>query len=250
MTFKSSANLLQKEISNYQELEENISVVASYSKIAGRLSDMSAILTKEAKKSQLVKSLGVESGEHLQSASEVFQELPDLLELSTLYRQAWMELKDKSLQDSNNRLFNLQDGVKKSTKAFSDYHDLCWGNWISIKQKDFIVQDLILENQKKVYKNSQLYSEYKSQLTRFNQEKESFVFEEGQIQKINSCVDQLIALKKQMKTDNLPLPVQKFFDSVNNYRFTRPTLDLLTEEVFVWLKDNDMLNQFMVTPNV
>ncbi|WP_017221349.1 hypothetical protein [Moritella dasanensis] len=250
MTFKSNVHLLQTEINNYKELEKNISVVDSYSTIAGRLNDISTCLKKEVKKSQLIRSLDDEPGEHLYSESEVFQELPYLLELSTLSRQAWDEFKDKSLQDSNNNLFNLQDSVKKSTKKFSAYHDLCWADWISIKQKDFVVPELILENQKKIYKDNELYNKYKSLLELFHQEKKHFIFDDKQLQSLKKVIGQLSDLQGQMKKDNLPQPVQKFFDSVNNYRFTRPTLDLLTEEVFIWLKENDMLSQFMVTPNV
>ncbi|MGU3843886.1 hypothetical protein ACVZHT_20040, partial [Vibrio diabolicus] len=71
-----------------------------------------------------------------------------------------------------------------------------------------------------------------------------------QFAQIIRLIEKLVELRGQMNTDNLPESVQKFFNSVNNYKFSRPTLDLLTEEVFNWLKENNMLSKFMVTPNV
>jgi hypothetical protein len=52
-----------------------------------------------------------------------------------------------------------------------------------------------------------------------------------------------------MNTDDLPKSVQAFFNSIKS-AYEQTTLELLTEEVFMWLKENGMLKKFTVKQNI
>ncbi|MEZ9289577.1 hypothetical protein AB4251_25370 [Vibrio lentus] len=250
MSFKSKLSQLNLEVDTHAQLSKNRSVVDGYSKIANRLKKVADTLTVEANKKYLVEQLVQHGGVPVDPETGVFADVDNLLELLANYKASWEELKEKSLQEENNCLYQLEVGVKQKAKEFSEFHDLSWQEWVILKRKDFTVPELILENQRNVYKNEDLYKNYKLTLESFNREYDGFSFKLDQYNQINKLVEKLIELHGQMNTDNLPEAVQKFFNSVNNYKFSRPTLDLLTEEVFIWLKENNMLSKFMVTPNV
>ncbi|EHR1106444.1 hypothetical protein HYO14_05220 [Vibrio parahaemolyticus] len=250
MTFKSNLANLHKEIHSYEVLSENTSIVENYSRIATRLDKVSHVLTEQVNKNNLIKQLENYGGKTLDKNTPVFDNIENLFELLSLYKNSWIKLQDKSLQDPENSLFMLEDGVRSKTKELNTFHHESWDEWVQMKRKEFVVPDLILENQLTVYKNKELYNNYKINLNEFDSNLESFNFKQDELLKINRLIDTLVTLQSEMKKDNLPISVQNFFNSVNNYKFSRPTLDLLTEEVFVWLKENDMLKQFVVTPNV
>ncbi|UPQ87052.1 hypothetical protein [Vibrio sinaloensis] len=250
MSFKSKLCQLNLEIDTHAQLSKNRSVVDGYSEIANRLSKVADTLTVEANKKHLVEQLVQFGGVPIDPEAEVFADIDKIFELLANYQASWEELKEKSLQEENNFLYQLEDGVKHKAKGFSEFHDQSWQDWVILKRKDFTVPDLILENQRDVYNNEVLYKSYKLTLESFSRELDGFSFKPDQLTQICRLVEKLIELRRQMNTDNLPESVQKFFNSVNNYKFSRPTLDLLTEEVFIWLKENNMLSKFMVTPNV
>ncbi|MEZ8242472.1 hypothetical protein BCT10_17600 [Vibrio splendidus] len=250
MSFKSKLSQLNLEIDTHSSLSKNRSIVDGYSEIANRLNRVANTLTEEVNKKHLVEQLARHGGMPIDPEAEAFADVDKLFELLVNYQALWEELKEKSLQEENNCLYQLENGVKQKAKELSEFHDQSWQEWVILKRKDFTVPDLILENQRNVYKNESLYNNYKLTLESFNREYDDFSFKLDQYNRINNLVDKLIELHGQMNTDNLPESVQKFFNSVNNYKFSRPTLDLLTEEVFIWLKENNMLSKFMVTPNV
>lgn len=250
MSFKSKLSQLNLEIDTHTQLSKNRSVVDGYSKIANRLNKVADTLTVEANKKYLVEQLVQHGGVPVDPETGVFADVDNLLELLANYKASWEELKEKSLQEENNCLYQLEVGVKQKAKEFSEFHEQSWQDWVILKRKDFTVPDLILENQRDVYKDEDLYKNYKLTFESFNREHDGFSFKSEQFAQINRLIEKLVELHGQMNTDNLPESVQKFFNSVNNYKFSRPTLDLLTEEVFNWLKENNMLSKFMVTPNV
>lgn len=250
MSFKSKLSRLNMEIDTHAQLSKNRSVVDGYSKIANRLNKVADTLTVEANKKHLVEQLAQHGGVPIDPEAEVFADVDKLFELLANYQASWKALKEKSLQEENNFLYQLENGVKQKAKELSEFHDQSWQEWVILKRKDFTVPDLILENQRDVYKDEDLYKNYKRTLESFNREYDGFSFKPEQFAQINRLIENLVELHGQMNTDNLPESVQKFFNSVNNYKFSRPTLDLLTEEVFNWLKENNMLSKFMVTPNV
>ena len=53
-------------------------------------------------------------------------------------------------------------------------------------------------------------------------------------------------LRGMMKTD-WPEAVQNFLDRINGPQRNKPTLSALTTEVFEWLRDEDMLEDFVIT---
>lgn len=250
MSFKSKLNQLNLEIDTYASLSKNRNIVEGYSEIANRLNRVAYTLTEEVNKKHLVEQLAQHGGVPIDPQAAVFADVDKLFELLAFYQASWKELKEKSLQEENNFLYQLESGVKHKAKEFSEFHAQSWQEWVFLKRKDFSVPELILENQRDVYNDEVLYKNYKLALESFNWEIDGFSFKPDQLSQICRLVDKLIELHGQMNTDNLPESVQKFFNSVNNYKFSRPTLDLLTEEVFVWLKENNMLSKFMVTPNV
>lgn len=250
MSFKSKLSQLNLEIDTHSSLSKNRSIVDGYSEIANRLNRVANTLTEEVNKKHLVEQLARHGGVPIDPEAEAFADVDKLFELLGNYQALWEELKEKSLQEENNCLYQLENGVKQKAKELSEFHEQSWQEWVILKRKDFTVPELILENQRNVYKNESLYKTYKLTLESFNQEFDGFSFKLDQYNRINNLVEKLIELHGQMNTDNLPESVQKFFNSVNNYKFSRPTLDLLTEEVFIWLKENNMLSKFMVTPNV
>ncbi|MFA0569248.1 hypothetical protein [Vibrio gallaecicus] len=250
MSFKSKLSQLNLEIDTHASLSQNRSVVDGYSTIANRLNKVANALTEEANKKHLVEQLAQHGGRLIDPENKAFADIDKLFELLANYQVSWEELKEKSLQEDNNFLYQLEYGVKHKAKEFSEFHDQSWQEWVMLKRKDFVVPELILENQRDVYDDDALYKNYKLALESFSREVDGFNFKPDQLNQICRLVAKLIELRSQMNTDNLPESVQKFFNSVNNYKFSRPTLDLLTEEVFIWLKENNMLSKFMVTPNV
>lgn len=250
MNFKSKLIQLNLEIDNHAQLSKNRSVVDGYSKIANRLNKVADTLTVEVNKKHLVEQLAQHGGVPADPEAGVFVDIDYLLELLANYKASWEELKENSLQEEHNFLYQLELGVKQKATELSELHEQSWQDWVILKRKDFTVPDLILENQRDVYKDEDLYKNYKLTLESFNREYDGFSFKLEQFAQINRLIEKLVELHGQMNTDNLPESVQKFFNSVNNYKFSRPTLDLLTEEVFNWLKENNMLSKFMVTPNV
>lgn len=250
MNFKAQLEQLNTEINNHDTLAKNKSAVDSYSEIANRLEKVNTSLKSVTDKQRLIKLLEQYGGNPLDTEAEVFFDVDKLLEVLESYKNSWNELNDKSLQEENNFLYNLENDVKQKTKELSSFHEQIWELWLASKRKDFFVPPLILQNQIDIYKNKELHKNYTDDLSKFEHELGYFDFKEDSLVRIDRLAESLTKFSGQMKKDDLPESVQKFFNSVNNYKFSRPTLDLLTEEVFIWLKENDMLSQFMVTPNV
>lgn len=240
---------MNTEITNHDTLIQNKGAVDSYSEIANRLAKVVATLNDVIGKQRLVSSLEQYGGSVIEADSEIFDGIDGLKETLNSYKTAWEELKDKSLQDENNFLYNLESATKQKAKEISTSYQETWAQWLDLKRKEFFVPEIILQHQE-YYGNAELTSNYATALTHFEHEVALFYFQTDQLSKINRLASQLIELNGQMNKEDLPEAVQKFLKSVNNYKFSRPTLDLLTEEVFIWLKKNDMLGQFMVTPNV
>lgn len=108
------------------------------------------------------------------------------------------------------------------------------------------VDNKTLEAQQKVGKLKEIADEYSNLRNKFDVLVQSLPENGDSITQIRSMAEHLNTLRGMMKTD-WPLAVQHFFDRINGPQNGKPTLSTLTTEVFEWLRDEDMLEDFVIT---
>ncbi|HIE9680224.1 TPA: hypothetical protein ACXRWE_005112 [Klebsiella pneumoniae] len=145
--------------------------------------------------------------------------------------------------DSLTNCMNLSLGLYRT---LSGQLNNAWEEWQQELRQQIHVDNKTLEAQQKVGKLKGIADEYSNLRNKFDVLVQSLPENGDSITQIRSMAEHLNTLRGMMKTD-WPLAVQHFFDRINGPQNGKPTLSTLTTEVFEWLRDEDMLEDFVIT---
>ncbi|KAB2162885.1 hypothetical protein FZI34_18150 [Cronobacter sakazakii] len=121
-----------------------------------------------------------------------------------------------------------------------------WDAWLEELHQQVHVDDKTLNFQKNANKFDDIASDYERRRQDFENLTQCQPVSGEKIHQIKALAEKLYSLRGMMKTD-WPDVVQAFFNSINGPQSLRPTLSALTPEVLEWLRDEEMLDEFVIT---
>lgn len=245
MSFKSDLQRLKKQIELYNNGEKFQQKIEDCKQIEKRLADCQCQLEISVRKQKLVRRLPDHSASELQVPVIDTKALSNVTDSFSAYQGLWKKDGPCSVQDEKNKLNSLIASVNYLYKILEQEHEQAWNSWIKLQKDRFEVLDEVLKNQKLVSNGISVEQDYKQCKMQFEQALGTFNFQEIQLGILTALADQLHTLRGQMNTENLPGSVQHFLASLNTTG-KRVTLELLTEEVFFWLKERNLLSKFIV----
>lgn len=131
-------------------------------------------------------------------------------------------------------------------RTLSDQLKNAWEEWQQILYQQIQVDSKTLDAQQKLEKLKEIADEYLSLRDKFDTLIQPLPENGESVTKIRAMAEHLNTLRGMMKTD-WPEAVQNFLDRINGPQRNKPTLSALTTEVFEWLRDEDMLEDFVIT---
>ena len=146
----------------------------------------------------------------------------------------------------NDSLTNCVSLALSLHRTLSDQLKNAWEEWQQILHQQIQVDSKTLNAQHKLEKLKEIADEYLSIRDKFDALIQSLPENGESVTKIRAMAEHLNTLRGMMKTD-WPEAVQHFLDRINGPQRSKPTLSALTTEVFEWLRDEDMLEDFVIT---
>lgn len=193
-----------------------------------------------------VKSLKLQWGRWLKNQSvdnpseeESSQESLDETLTASEEPTAYDIIQNDSLTNCVSQLGALHKDLSKELKD-------TWDAWLEELHQQVHVDDKTLNFQKNANKFDDIASDYERQRQDFENLTQSQPVYGEKIHQIRALAEKLYSLRSMMKTD-WPDVVQAFFNRINGPQSLRPTLSTLTPEVLEWLRDEKMLDEFVIT---
>lgn len=146
----------------------------------------------------------------------------------------------------NDSLTNCVSQALSLHRTLSDQLKNAWEEWQQILYQQIQVDSKTLDAQQKLEKLKEIADEYLSLRDKFDTLIQPLPENGESVTKIRTMAEHLNTLRGMMKTD-WPEAVQNFLDRINGPQRNKPTLSALTTEVFEWLRDEDMLEDFVIT---
>lgn len=147
----------------------------------------------------------------------------------------------------NDSLTNCMSLSLNLYRTLSSQLNSAWEEWQQTIHQKIQVDSKTLDAQQKVDKYKAIAHEYSALRSKYDLLIQSLPESGERILQINAMADKLHSLRGMMNTDDWPEAVQLFFDRINGPQYGKPTLSALTSEVFSWLSDEDMLEDFVIT---
>ncbi|QLG85088.1 hypothetical protein HZL08_13855 [Enterobacter roggenkampii] len=146
----------------------------------------------------------------------------------------------------NDSLTNCVSQALSLHRTLSDQLKNAWEEWLQILYQQIQVDSKTLDAQQKLDKLKEIAEEYLSLRDKFDTLIQPLPENGERVTQIRAMAEHLNTLRGMMKTD-WPEAVQNFLDRINGPQRNKPTLSALTKEVFEWLRDEDMLEDFVIT---
>lgn len=146
----------------------------------------------------------------------------------------------------NDSLTNCVSQALSLHRTLSDQLKNAWEEWQQILYQQIQVDSKTLDAQQKLEKLKEIADEYLNLRDKFDTLIQPLPENGESVTKIRAMAEHLNNLRGMMKTD-WPEAVQNFLDRINGPQRNKPTLSALTTEVFEWLRDEDMLEVFVIT---
>lgn len=146
----------------------------------------------------------------------------------------------------NDSLTNCISQLLALYRALNSQLDNAWDEWQQELRQQIHVDGKMLDAQRKVSKLNEIAVEYQTLRDKFDTLIQTLPDSVDKILRIRAIAEKLNSLRGMMKTD-WPAAVQHFFDRINGPLNSKPTLSDLTTDVFEWLRNEDMLEDFVIT---
>jgi len=160
-----------------------------------------------------------------------------------LFSEKWKELEHEAQQDDS--LNNSIVALKCLTTIISDLNDKYWEKWLINLENDFVVEEVVLEQQSSLGKKD-VYQQYNKQKDNFDTEKLAIDVNSDLVTSLNNMKEKLIKLRDQMDTSDLPEGVAKFLKELDS-PYSIATLNLVTPTVFEWLNKQGLLSKIKIS---
>lgn len=261
-TLKLQIKEFQNQISLSSNTQENETIIETNSNVLKRLKkSLDELSNNQAKFSvmplistyddQLLPPLGgAESNGYLMTESSELalgDDVKILLENAkegvSIFSNKWKELNYKAQQDDS--LNDSIVGLRNLTKIISGLNDKYWDKWIVSLEKNFVVEEVVLEQQTSLGKK-EVYQKYNKLKANFETEKMSRNVDVDLVSSLNLLKEQLVKLREQMDSSALPEGVADFLKQLDA-PWSTPTLDLVTPTVFDWLSKQGLLSKLKIS---
>jgi thymidylate synthase len=230
-----------KEIEYYQDSANLEDKKEALKVISARLDNAGKKIEDEARKHKCLEKIDCVDLHYEAAIAPLSQTRKDL----QAFKNLWLQAEDSSLNDEYNTLYSLTESLKNTAKLLSENHLKIWDEWSSEQKSSAQVDDFILEQQKKVHGEVELYNQYTSAKREFDTHMNSFDFDIGGLVRIQQFAKKCAELKEQMNTEDLPESVKQLFDKLNSVGHVA-YVSLLTPEVMDWLQQNNKLDTLVV----
>lgn len=244
MSIKEQISKLGRQIDLRKEAKQFESKIKDNTIILERLDKANGKLQEQTKRAQLLMGLDRFEGKSLEIDQDVEQSALNAKNNLESFRALWNKENHLALQ--NNCLKEAEDQISLYTTQLKTITDLSFEQWCSEQIAKFEVGDVILEQQKTFPDKIKIHDDYVSEQRAFNNLIQGFAWTESELHSLFQKASQLADLYDQMNHEALPEDVKKFLSGVRSVSI-RSTLSLLTPEVLEWLKENQMLDMFVVS---
>eukprot|EP00916_Digyalum_oweni_P015180 GHVL01024798.1.p1 GENE.GHVL01024798.1~~GHVL01024798.1.p1 ORF type:complete len:269 (+),score=45.42 GHVL01024798.1:861-1667(+) len=156
----------------------------------------------------------------------------------------WKEINFKAQQ--NESLSEAINGLKTFTDAIRVLNDRYWVKWLTNLEGEFVVENVVLEQQKTIPGKKDVYDEYTRLQKKFDAKKASPDIDAHLVGELFKLTGDLVKLRLQMDTSELPEGVAKFLKELDA-PWGIPTLNLVTPTVFKWLQEQGLLSKLKIT---
>lgn len=241
MSLRDQLAQLQQEIVYYRDASSLGDIKESLKTISERIDVAARGIEGEARKNKCLNNIE-DVDLYVEGGVDALQQTSEKLEV---FKSLWSEVEHESVSDEKNTLYLLTDALKQTAKLYSDYHQEVWRDWSEEKKSLAQVDKFILEQQKKVHGNAELYDRYVRAKKDFDEQVEGFNFDSIRLQRIQQLAQKCAELKGEMNTKDLPEGVKKLFDELNRIGGVA-LVSMLTPEVMQWLEDNNKLNSLVI----
>lgn len=147
----------------------------------------------------------------------------------------------------NDSLTNCMNLSLRLYRTLSGQLNSAWEEWLQVMHQKIQVDSKTLDAQQKVDKYKAVADEYSALRSKYDLLIQSLPESAERILQIHVMSDQLHSLREAMNTEDWPVAVQHFLDRINGSLRDKPTLSALTPEVLDWLRDEHMLEDFVIT---
>lgn len=147
----------------------------------------------------------------------------------------------------NDSLTNCMNLSLRLYRTLSGQLNSAWEEWLQVMHQKIQVDSKTLDAQQKVDKYKAVADEYSALRSKYDLLIQSLPESAERILQIHVISDQLHSLREAMNTEDWPVAVQHFLDRINDSLRDKPTLSALTPEVLDWLRDEHMLEDFVIT---
>lgn len=180
-----------------------------------------------------------------------------------------MEFSDDVLEVAKNALFALQkfaarwgkegyearqgddlalttDILEAFVRAGSGEEDKCWQDWLDSLERLVALEDVRLRSQKNIPGMEKIHDDFVQTRTKFRELVAEFPEDSNDIERLQQISVTMQELRNKMRFD-LPEEVATFFKELDSVS-RRVSLAKMTAEVFEWLRSNDLLDDYVVSP--
>lgn len=210
-----------------------------------RFQDIASSLKAMVANAVVLKALPADAPELMQLTSELQEQCSKALVSLKLFIDVWSQKKSAARQDDT--LNNAQVALGKLTTQLEEKVLSCWKAWTSQLDSLSRVEQVMLDTQRGIPGVDKFYTEYVALRKRFLAEARQIPDTVWKIEDLNKLAARMQELRDQMDFD-LSADVGRFFNQLNQPgSLGQAPLYFMTQEVFQWLQEHDLLGQFTVS---
>tara|TARA_R110002167_G_scaffold137654_1_gene324725 strand:- start:18816 stop:19613 length:798 start_codon:yes stop_codon:yes gene_type:complete len=262
-TLKKQIKELQNQINLSSNAQENETIIEANTDVLKRLNDSLKMLKRaevifrvmpliSRLDDQLVpRRKDVENTGYLIGEGSKFvlgDDIKSLLENAkesmNIFTDKWKDINFKAQQDESLNEFDIH--LKNFSEVINSLNNKYWKTWLSNLENHFVVEEIVLEQQKTIPGKKDIYSQYNNFKARFDAGKVSKDVNSSLVSSLNNLKEELIKLRAQMDRSELPKDVAKFLKELDA-TWSTPTLELVTPNVFEWLRNQGLLTKLKVS---
>lgn len=160
-------------------------------------------------------------------------------------KKVWQTKKEQLRQHEN--FPDLLNHLEVCCDELKEHLEQNWYKCVEVWKSRFLVPNALLNDISNIPVQNELCLAYSELLTRFNLLVKNLPQQKGTLLTIEKCVEELTELQSKMEF-NIPENVKSFFANFTPSSDT-VSLQLLTPEVFQWLHNKKLLNNFSIKRN-
>lgn len=242
-TIKQQMADLKNEITLNQQADNKKHILSELETIREPLSRANSAMQSMLDSYHILQNLPEDTPEKIEFSQEIKEGAKTAKFALESFYNLWHQEEHRARQgnDFANTLNTLGSVLSSCQTTITD----CWQKWVNALRSEVHLEPILLESQKNIPGLKQVYEDFVLYRDRFQELTKRFPEDLDIINELVQLRDQLVELKGKMQFD-LPKDVGVFFNDLNSLHH-QVSLTLLTTDVIEWLKNHDMLDEFVVS---